>query len=137
MKPRVRTHLCISGNALNFDEITYCLGIFPTKVRSKDDYPEVSKMMGYAHDEWIYSTPKVECRSVSTQIDALEKIFENCVTELSHVCKMFNAKITIIIEIEMEIGNHPELSFTKENISFISSINSEIGIDPYINAGED
>ena len=51
MKPIIKTSLCISGEGLNFDEITSTLGVSPEKTRRREDFPEISKELGYAHDE--------------------------------------------------------------------------------------
>lgn len=137
MKPKVKTSLCIWGDVLNFNDITSDLNVFPTKIRYRDEFPEISKKMGFAKDEWIYSTQKKECNSISTQIDELEKTFENSADKLNEVCKRYSAKITITIMIEAEVGGHPELFLTRENIKFLSSIDSEVGIDPYIYNSEE
>lgn len=138
MEPIVKTHFVISGDALDFEEITCRLGVPPTETRRKAYFPEVSKALGLAHDSWIYSTPEQECRAVSVQLDALEAVLGNHVDELNQICEKFRADITVVIVIKMTAGNHPELVLRKENIDFLSSLHAEIGIDPYIdNADEE
>lgn len=132
MKPIIKTSLCISGEGLNFDEITSTLGVSPEKTRRREDYPEISKEMGYAHDEWVYSTGKNECRAISLQLDSLEDAFSESAEKIRQLCERYRAEVTVVIVIEMDAGEHPELCLSRKNVQFLSSINAELGIDPYI-----
>ena len=136
MEPKIKISLYISANRLNLQEITAVLNLCPSETRKKEDFPKVSQEMGFACDEWVYTIPKIECKSVSSRLNELETVFSMRIEQLNEIKYNYNADVGIVIVIEMEAGNHPELCFSKSNIEFIHSIQAEVGIDPYIDYPE-
>ncbi|MCV42291.1 DUF4279 domain-containing protein [Listeria monocytogenes] len=51
---------------------------------------------------------------------------------INSLCNDLNLKAIFTVVINMENGDGPELVLTKEIISFISSINAEVGFDIYV-----
>ena len=137
MEPKIKVSLCISANVLNHREITESLNIQPSETRRKEDFPKVSQEMGFACDGWVYTLPIIECKSISFRLNDLESVFTSRINQLNELRERFDANISVVIVIEMEVGNHPELSFSKSNIEFIHSIHAKVGIDPYIDYPED
>ena len=74
LTPKVKVSFYMSGDDVDLDVLTEQIGIKPTKVRKKSEWPQVSISMGMAKDSWLLETEKEECIAVSTLFDKLQKI---------------------------------------------------------------
>ena len=129
---KVRVSLFLSGNNIPLDDITKKIGILPTKVREKKDWPQSSILAGIAKDTWEFRTDKMEYRDISTQLNEIQTIFGQKTKIIRELIEKYSLSINVIIMIEAEINEYPELILTKENIDFLSSIHAEVGFDLYI-----
>lgn len=71
LKPKVKVGFYLSGDDVDFNILTEEIGIVPTKVRKKADWPQVSISMGIAKDSWLLETQKEECKTISNQLDKM------------------------------------------------------------------
>ncbi len=130
--PKVRVSLFLSGNDIPLHDITKKIGILPTKVREKKDWPRSSIVAGIAKDTWEFRTDKMEYRDISTPLNEIQAIFAPKAKMIKELAEIYSMSINVIIMIEAEINEYPELILTKENIDFLSSIHAEVGFDLYI-----
>ena len=129
---KIKVDFYLTGSEVNLDSITQALGIIPTKIRKKNEYPFKSQEAGMALDLWQLSTGKEECKAVSLQVDMLQKVLSQKVQIINKLCEEYMLEASVTVVIEMEAGDGPEIVLTKENINFLSSLNAEIGFDLYI-----
>ena len=61
LTPKVKVSFYMSGDDVDLDVLTEQIGIKPTKVRKKSEWPQVSISMGMAKDSWLLETEKEEC----------------------------------------------------------------------------
>mgnify|MGYP005759862513 CR=1 FL=1 len=131
--PKVKVSLFFSGNNIPLNDIASKIGISPTQVCKKEDWPFASVLAGIAKDTLLFSTNKKECTAISTQIDEIQMMFTPKIEIIQNLIKSYALSVNIIVMVETEIGEYPELILTIENIDFLSSIHAEIGFDLYIN----
>lgn len=132
MAPKVKVSFYLTGDDAELDVLTEEIGIIPTKVRKKIEWPQVSISMGIAKDVWLLETEKEECRAVSIQLDKLQKRLYPKLDVILELCKKYVLETSITIVVEMETGDGPELILSRDNVAFLSLINAEIGFDLYV-----
>lgn len=128
----IETSLVISGRKLDKERISSILAINSTKFRDYSGFPQISKDMGLAHDEWIFSIYCENAKSISSEMSKLRDVFSNQIEMLNEICTLFNAEISIVFVVKYDLQNNPELCFSKEDIHFASSIDADIGFDFYV-----
>ena len=132
MRPRIRIECCVTGDDLDLSEVSRILGVAPTSTRLKEDFPEVSQKMSFAHDEWGYTIPRAECTSVSERIGALEAVFGDRTGQISAVRERYAANVSVELSLHTVIGDEPDLTLTRGDLAFLGSMDAELGIDPYL-----
>lgn len=132
LTPKVKVSFYMSGDDVDLDILTEQIGIKPTKVRKKSEWPQVSISMGIAKDSWLLEMEKEECIAVSTLFDKLQKILFPKTDIITALSKKYALELSVTIVVEMEVGSGPELVLTKENIAFLALVNAEVGFDLYI-----
>lgn len=130
--PKVRVCLFLSGDDIPLHDITEKIGILPTEIRKKKDWVQPSILAGIAKDTWAFYTDKVECRAIQTQLDTLQTIFKQKTEQIRELIETYSIIVNVIIMVEAEINEYPELILTEENVEFLSSIHAEVGFDLYI-----
>lgn len=126
--PQIRVSFFFSGDEFDIDDVTTKMNIIPTETRKKKDFP----IAEFAHTEWVLDTEKESCKSVSLQFEKLIKLLNRKEIIINQICKDYNIEAGFSIMILMENGDGPEMVLTKEIISFLASINAEVGFDLYI-----
>lgn len=132
MTPKVKVSFYLSGDDVDLDVLTKEIGIKPTKVRKKEEWPQVSISMGIAKDGWLLETEKEDCKAISIQLDKLRKMLFPKVDVIVTLSEKYFLETSVTIVIEMEAGDGPELVLSKDNVAFLSRINAEIGFDLYV-----
>ncbi len=130
--PRIQTALYLSGEDVDLEALTSALALSPTGIRKKESWPRPSIEAGIAKDAWEYRLDKEECNAVSSQVDKLQSVFSDKVRTLIDLEKSFSVKANVVVIIEMDAGDAPELVLSTDNIGFLHRINAEIGFDLYI-----
>jgi len=126
--PQVRVSFFFAGDEFNLDDITQKMNIAPTETREKEDFP----LKEFAHTSWELDTKKESCKVVSMQFKKLIKLLAGKESLINEICRDYCISAGFVISVYMESGNNPELGLTKEIISFLASINAEVGFDLYI-----
>lgn len=131
MLPKVKSKLYFSGKDIDFQCLSKQLNLEATKVRKKNEWPQVSIDSGLATDFWMYQIGEEECTAISFQLDKLEDIFLPKLNVIRELINTYSLEINVVV-IKTKTGNAPELVLTRENIKFLSLIHAEIGFDFYI-----
>ena len=118
MRPRVRVMCCIAGGDLDLAEISRILGVTTMSTRLKEDFPEVSQRMGFAHDEWVYALPRVECASISERLEALEGVFGDRAGQIFAIRESYAARVSVGLFVHAVIGDEPALPLARGNLAF-------------------
>ncbi|EAK9821936.1 DUF4279 domain-containing protein [Listeria monocytogenes] len=126
--PKICVGFNLTGDDFDLNYVTAKLGILPTNMRERKDFP-VSAM---AHTSWELETEKEFCKAVCWQFEKLIRQLQGKRNIINSLCNDLNLKAIFTVVINMENGDGPELVLTKEIISFISSINAEVGFDIYV-----
>lgn len=132
LTPKVKVSFYMSGDDVDLDILTEQIGIKPTKVRKKSEWPQVSISMGIAKDSWLLEMEKEECIAVSTLFDKLQKILFPKTDIIIALSEKYALEVSVTVVVEMEVGSGPELALTKENIVFLALVNAEVSFDLYI-----
>lgn len=125
-----------SSNEIDLDEITAKMGLSPTRTRRKEDYPWQSIEAGLAKTYW-----DVEIReNHSNIIIPFRKLIDilsskvNIINELS--CK-FNCATYFDVVIHACAEKWlPIIEVSKDIMTFVISINADIGFDIYYDMSE-
>lgn len=132
MTPKVKVSFYLSGDEVDLDVLTEAIGIKPTKVRKKAEWPQVSISMGIAKDGWLLEIEKEACKAVSIQLDKLCKMLFPKIDVILTLSEKYSLKTSVTLVVEMEAGDGPELVLSKDNVAFLALINAEIGFDLYV-----
>lgn len=129
---KVKVNFYLTGESIPFENLTEQLGVSPSSIRKKQDWPQPSILAGIAIDTWEYQTQKENALSVSTQLDKIEKVFGEKVETIRTLIERYSLKSNIVIIVETESSDFPEMVLTEENISFLAAIKAELGFDFYV-----
>lgn len=128
---RIKAYFTIGAPKLSFVEITNSIGVIPTNVRRKEDWPLPSIIAGIAEDVWIFSLENEYSNCVSQSIQKLCQIFGPKVSEIRQLCDHFCATAHVEVVIHTEENSLPEMFLSTENIRFLNELRAEIGFDVY------
>ena len=126
--PQIKVSFFFFGDEFNIDEVTAQMKIEPTETRKKEDFP----IKELAHTYWSLDTPKENCKVVSWQFEKIMNLLVGKETVIKQICDNHKVKAEFLIDIWMENGDKPEMVLTKDIISFLASIDAEVGFDLYI-----
>ncbi len=126
--PKLRIVFFFSGDEFDFDEVTDRVNIVPTQTRRKEDFP--IKELGT--NQWSLKTEKESCKAVSLQFEKILEKLRGKEEIINQICRENNIEVGFEVRVFMENGDGPELVLTREIISFLASINAEVGFDLYI-----
>lgn len=126
--PKIRIDFFFSGDDFHVDDITERLGILPTKIWKEKDF----NIKEFAKTIWMLKTEKDSCKAVSLQFEKVLEKLRGKKEIINQICKENDIKAGFEVKVFMENGDGPELVLTREIISFLASINAEIGFDLYI-----
>ena len=108
------------------------MGIQPTRTRKKADWPIGTVKAGFAVDFWEIRTEEEECKAVQWQFEKIMKELIGKTETIKELCHEYNLKAGFVVVVKAEVGDFPEMVLTQEIISFVASINADIGFDMYI-----
>lgn len=126
--PQIKVSFFFVGDKFSLNDVTNEMQIVPTKTREKDSFPikELAKTF------WVIETDKECCKAVTLQFEKLIKILSGKEKIINQICNKYEIKAEFCVTIWMENGDKPEIVLTNEIISFLASINAEVGFDLYI-----
>lgn len=126
--PQIRVTFFFVGDEFNIDDVTKKMAITPTETWEKKDF----RIKDVAYTCWSLETEKESCRSVSQQFEKIMYLLRGKEIIIKQICNIYNVNVSFEITIYMENGDKPEMVLTKEIISYLASINAEVGFDLYV-----
>jgi len=126
--PQIRVSFFFSGDVFDIDDVSTRMNIMPTKTREKKDFP----IKELAHTYWSLKTEKESCKAVSLQFEKLMKLLIGKEILIMQICNNYNIDAGFSIDIWMKNGDKPEMVLTKDIITFLASINAEVGFDLFV-----
>jgi hypothetical protein len=141
-EPMIKTSFTMegpSGVAIDLDEITKCLVLEPTKIRTLNDWPEAIKNPKTELPDdlrprccWTVELDYEDCLSVCSQFEKMLDILCNKVNVIKTLKDIYGLKTHFEIVISAHHDRMPEMFLTSEIIAFIASIDAEVGVDTYL-----
>lgn len=128
MEESVTISLWFTGDEIPLEQITFILGIEPTRMRKKAEWPIQSE---YTCDEWGFSLEEKECADVEILFQKFIKIFETKAELIKKICSDYNCKVSIIVVIYMENSSQPYTCLSTNTIAFLHLIGAELTFDIY------
>lgn len=154
--PRISISFILSKNdAEDFEHnrVTQCLGIIPTEFEGPhiskgkiiSDFPkeESSNLLKsitvipsneppyqfVKHAFWCVDFQEISTWSLDDAWLQIEKVLYGKEKVIQEVCEEYNLNASLLVRIFSEAYYIPEISFTKEKLSFLSSIGSDLEFD--------
>lgn len=118
--PEIRIHFNISS-VPHLDVITNLLGVQPTRSRETEFILEPFYF-------WSIDTKQSQCRCLEDKFGEMISILEPKIETLKQLVKSYDLKLSFTAIILMEDGDAPELSFSKETIALLASLNAQFGV---------
>ena len=119
-------------NEFDFEEVTHRLGVTPTRVRRKADFPA----QALAQTSWSLEVKEENASGVGAVLDKLihdlagEALLETA-KKIVRLCEDLDAETAFEIVIHMRDGESPEVRLSHEQLLFAAAIRAEIGFDLY------
>jgi hypothetical protein len=115
-----------------FQEVTDRIGLLPTRTRSFEDYPQVSRDMGYAGALWEYQAEREECWEVNEQLLKLKGILHGKEQAILDISQQYSLDVSIEVVVHGDVAHMPAFWLSPEAIAFAASINASVSFDMYI-----
>jgi len=128
-KTNVQANFTIIANVLDHIEVSSVLGIEPSYIRHSNEVLNNGRLFG--HDEWGIGTEYEESLDINDQLKKITDAVYDKTAIVNEVCEKFHAKCHFLIVVNVENGEFPAMYFESDFIKFATSINAEIGFDPY------
>ena len=88
--------------------------------------------MEIAHVSWNYTTTEIQSLSVENSFLELIEVFDPKIAVIKELIQEFRLETTLVVVINGESVNLPEMQLSEEIIAFAASINASIGFDMYL-----
>ena len=131
--PEIAMVFYLSGkNQVDFDldEVTKKIGIKPSVARKKHEFPKVSIDNGSAHDYWSFEIREA-CDVITIPSKRLYDVFFDKKDIIDELCKKYNLEVNFTLVAHLYCGTNPLSNIPKEVLKFISSFDTELGLDLY------
>ena len=137
--PVLRVALYLTGEEdFDFADVLSRMGLQTATTRSTEDYPQVSKDMGYNKAGWVFKAEKEECRDVNEQLLKLKGILHGKEQVILDISQQYRLDVSIVVVVHGDVAHMPAFWLSTETIAFAASINAEVSFDMYIdNANPD
>ena len=129
--PLINVDFYISSDSVDPDIITTILGLKPTKIRRKEDWPLPSIKAGMACNLWALSTEQETSKSVDEMCRKIIDKLKGKEEFIQSLCNDSNIEMHFEVVIHMSSMETPEIYLEKETIKFLAIINADIGFDVY------
>lgn len=131
MIPIIKIKFYLTGENLNFDEISFVTGLKPDIIRKKSEWPLGTIQAGFSKDTWMYEVKEETSWAIATQIEKLYRLLDPKVDALEKLINQYTLKVTVAVIIEMEAGCQPEMLIEYKHLQFLSQIHAELCFDLY------
>jgi len=129
-KTIVYVYFTLLGDNFDADYVTQTLGIQPTAIQNPTDLLKTGKACGYT--AWETEVQQEESTNIAIQVDKAIAPFLDKASLLDQLRQECNAEWKLTIVIYVEDDEPPFMGFTREQMKFLGSIETEIEFDMYI-----
>lgn len=133
--PKIKISFVADGNNFDLHSMTNQLEIQPTKIRTKEDWPDAIKNNPNLPKEyqprhnWMYSKDFYEMYEFTLAYQEILSKFKSKVNILQDLANNDQIKYAIVLRIDCYEGDLPSLVVPTPMIHFLEAINAEISFD--------
>lgn len=126
------TYIKLTGNDdFPLDEVTERLGIEPTTTWRIGEKVRPHQPLERFYTCWKYKVGPVQSLDVNDVLVPLYERFHSKVDVINSLKKQYDLSVRIVVVIEIENGNKPELTIAPTFSQFASNFGAEIDVDLY------
>ena len=135
----VAVELGITGDVINTDELTEIMGVEPTSIRTKEDWPKAIKDNTSLPEElkprmeWGFDEKIGSCYQVEQSLLQFLDMFKGREKNIVEYCNRNKLNKTIIVVIHANEMELPEMSLSSYLISRLNKLEVELDFDIYVN----
>lgn len=122
---------CITSDSGNLEKISEVLNLTPSRSRRKNEWPQVSIEAGIACDSWEINTEQITSMSVDAECNKMIDILKGKEEVIQSLCKEHSMSTHFEVVIHMKSSETPAIYLEKETVTFLATINADIGFDIY------
>lgn len=129
---KVEVAFIIESPILDLDEFTRTINIMPTRIRTKNDWPDVIKRgIGIpkeyqARCVWEFAEYEYTCIEIENIFNKVKAKLDGKQQIILGAQKAYDAGTSIVIDIYCREEKMPALILSTEAIAFLNSINTEL-----------
>lgn len=133
--PKIKISLVADGKDFNLENMTQKLEVQPTKVRTKDDWPDAIKNNPDLPDEykprhnWCYSKTFEEMYDFTLAYQEILSKFRPKTSILKKMSTDEQIKYAVVLSIDCYDGDFPAMVVDSAMVHFLSEIDAEISFD--------
>ena len=138
---KVRTCFVVAGDGLSFDEITSVVGLEPSKIRRKEEFP----IPRYGRDAWEYGMVEVcpvpergdafPYPDVMAQLGRMRALLEDRADAIREYCEPRGLDVVFVVASSSEDEQQAMMDLSADFIRFMSRVGARISFDLYVNVG--
>jgi len=125
--PLIEMSFLLTGQKDYLQEITDTLSIKPSRIRRKEEF----RLEEFSCFMWELTTGKQHSKCVKVQSEELLKQLQGKENLILGLKKDYELNVDLLVTIHAENCDGPEITLSKEIITFAAQIGSEIGFDMY------
>jgi hypothetical protein len=130
--PKMHADFSLAADEADLDVITEAIGLEPTGVRKKDEWPIQSINAGIACDVWDLSTDLRYSTSVDESLGAIINMLRGKEGAIRHLAEKYDMRVSFTVAIYAEATTMPDLSLKRESLRFLAELGADISFDPYL-----
>lgn len=132
---KVEVTFVVESPDLDLNELTRKMEIKPTKVRTKNDWPDVIKKgVGIpkeyqARCVWEFAEYEYACIEIENVLNKVKRKIEGKQQIIQDVQKQYDAETAVVVDIYCQEMSMPALVLSAEAITFLNSIKAELSFN--------
>lgn len=136
--PCVAARFIVEGKNLEIKKFTEKMDILPTETREIDDWPDAIKNNANLPEElqprfvWCICQKEDSCKQVNVPIKKLILQLKGKEQIINAFCSENKLKKTLVITIQSQVSNLPEVMLSPDIVSYFGMLKVEINFDLYI-----
>ena len=119
-------------NDLNLDMITDVLGVIPTRIRKRKEFPRLTQERHWAHDVWSFNTRVNKSYSIENHVQCLVDAFYNKRNTIATLKEDMNFTTCFYFMINTSVEDwYPKMLLSKEFVEMVATINTKVSFALY------
>lgn len=137
----IKITFCLEGKEVELNEISKCLDVIPSRIRTPNDWPDAIKNpKTELPDElkprytWEFEIGYEKCKLVQCKFEKMIEVLKGKETAIIELKEKFALSVGFVVSIHAQHDqcNMPEIFLTQDIISFTAAIGADIGFDMYL-----